>query len=270
MKGKTRMSSHRKTHRLVPLLALSMTLAMPALANAQNRQRQESSGTSARLEINFGSSPHWVAVPGTHVRGISQRSRTDYDVFQYERYYYAYNQQDQRWYRSRHWRGQFSLVDDRYVPRELRMVPRNRWRNYPSAWEDRRSEGGRYNDGRYGGGRYNGGARYQGSGGTSGTIQVTFGRTPRWTGVPGTQVDEIPMAERPGYDVFRYGGSYYAYDNDRWYTSNRESGDFNVIDDRSVPAELSRVPREHWRHYPSAWQSEGQQSVPSGQRNHGR
>jgi len=47
------MRSHRKTHRLVPLLALSMMLAMAAAANAQDRQHQESGGTSGRLEITF-------------------------------------------------------------------------------------------------------------------------------------------------------------------------------------------------------------------------
>jgi hypothetical protein len=130
------MRSHRKTHLLVPLLALSLTLATAASAQAQSRQY--SKGTSARLEISFGTQPHWVAVPGTSVRTISQRDRTNYDMFRYDRYYYAYNHDNGRWYRSRNWRGQFFLIDDRYVPRDLRRVPRNRWRNYPTAWEDGR------------------------------------------------------------------------------------------------------------------------------------
>jgi hypothetical protein len=58
------------------------------------------------------------------------------------------------------------------------------------------------------------------------------------------------------YDVFRYGGSYYAYDNNRWYSSDRESGEFVAMDVRSVPSELSRVPREHWRNYPTTWQDQ--------------
>jgi hypothetical protein len=143
------MRSHRKRHLLAPLLALSMTLATAASVHAQDRQY--SGGTSERLEINFGTQPYWVAVPGTRVRAISLRERTDYDMFRYDRYYYAYNHDNGRWYRSRNWRGQFLVIDDRYVPRDLSRVPRNRWRNYPAAWANDRNQGsGRYQDqGRY-------------------------------------------------------------------------------------------------------------------------
>ena len=230
-----------------------MTLATAASAQAQNRQY--SSGTSARLEISFGTQPHWVAVPGTRVRSISQRDRTSYDMFRYDRYYYAYNHDNGRWYRSRNWRGQFILIDDRYVPSDLRRVPRNRWRNYPSAWEDD---------------RYQGSGRYQDQGSTSGVLRITFGSAPRWMNVQGTRVDEISMSERPRYDVFRYGGSYYAYDNNRWYSSSRESGDFTALDERAVPSELSRVPREHWRSYPTTWQNQGQNRNQSQNRNQGQ
>jgi hypothetical protein len=225
-----------KTQLLLALLALSMTLAMAASVNAQDRQRQGAGGTSVSLQINFGTTPHWVGVPGTRAQAIRQGDRTDYDIFHYGRYYYAYNSHNDRWYRSRRWRGQFILIDDRLVPTELRRIPRNHWRYYPTAWEDRRDRG---------------------SDGSSVTLHVTFGTTPHWAGVRGTRVEEIPLAERPGYDVFRYGGTYYAYNNNRWYMSPRETGDFTVIDDRSVPSELSRVPREHWRNYPQGWQPPG-------------
>ena len=93
----------------------------------------------------------------------------------------------------------------------------------------------------------------RGTSGTSASLQVTFGRTPHWTGVPGTRVKVIRQGERPDYDMFRYGGSYYVYDNQRWYTSRRMRGGFAPMDEHAVPGELSRVPREHWHNYPSGW-----------------
>ena len=222
-----------KMHRLVPMLALGMTLAMAASAHA---------GTSASLQIHFGSSPHWVGVPGTSVREIRQGDRTDYDMFQYGRSYYAYNNGDGRWYSSRRSRGRFIMIDDRSVPSELRRVPRNNWRNYPAAWDDQRS------------------------GGSRATMMVTFGSTPRWTGIRGTRVE---TAQRPDYDVFRYGNSYYAYNNNRWYTSSRGDGQFNAMDDRAVPSELSKVPRDQWHQYPTSWQNQDQDQNQGQGRNGG-
>ncbi len=86
------------------------------------------------------------------------------------------------------------------------------------------------------------------------TLQVTFGTRPHWTTVRGTRVREIRSSERPDYDMFRYGNRYYAYTGDRWYYSNRDRGEYQPIDDREVPRELARVPRDHWHHYPQTWQ----------------
>jgi hypothetical protein len=35
--------------------------------------------------------------------------------------------------------------------------------------------------------------------------------------------------------------------------SRRWNGQFIYVDDRSVPSELSRVPRDHWHNYPQVW-----------------
>lgn len=85
------------------------------------------------------------------------------------------------------------------------------------------------------------------------SLRVSFGTRPSWTSISGTRVEEVTSAGRPGYDVFRYGGSYYAYDNNRWYMSRRQNGNFAMIDNRNVPGELTRIPRDHWRNYPSDW-----------------
>lgn len=260
----------RPNSRLVaPLLAMSMALVLTASASAQDRQydrQYQKSQPGITLQINFGSTPRWSRVPGTQVREIRQADRTDYDIFQYGRSYYAYNHRNDRWYMSRRSRGQFRLIDDRAVPRELRRVPRNHWRNYPASWEDRND---RYDRGRDESSRND---RYdRESDGTSATLRVTFGSSPRWSGISGTRVATVPMEDRRNYDVFRYDNAYYAYDGNRWYSSSRESGDFVVLVDRDVPSELSRVPRDQWRSYPAAWRN-NPNGMPPGQekknRNH--
>ena len=222
------MNTRRRTRLLLPLLALGLTFALVASAHAQDRQHQ--GGTSATLRVSFGTAPHWVDVPGTRVRTIRQGERPDYDMFQYGGNYYAYN--NNRWYMSSHQSGDFAAIDDRSVPSDFSGIPREHWRNYPSAWQER---------------------QHQGPGGTSATLQISLGSRARWMGVPGTRVRMIHEGQRPDYDMFQYGGNYYAYSNNRWYSSRRSSGQFSAIDDRSVPRELSRVPREHWRNYPSDW-----------------
>ena len=88
---------------------------------------------------------------------------------------------------------------------------------------------------------------------TSASLQISFGNAPHWTGIQGTLVSEMRSSERPGYDMFRYGGMYYAYDNEHWYTSRTVRGNYKLIDDRAVPGEFAKVPPGHWKHYPPAW-----------------
>jgi len=229
---------------------------------------QGSDRASASLQINFGSTPRWSNIRGTNVREIRSGGRSDYDIFRYGRTYFAYNHMNQRWYASRNYSGRFMLIDNRSVPRELRRIPRNHWRNYPTAWEDR-SDGSGYRNGngdQYGNrdnGRDYGNRDYGNDGGNYGnrdnygTFQVTFDTAPRWSNIGGTRVEAVYGSNRPSYDLFRYGGSYYAYSNNHWYSSSRESGEFSMMDDRSVPTELSSVPRENWRNYPAAWDNNG-------------
>ena len=237
---------NHKNSFLTPMLALSMTFAIASTVQAQ----------SASLQINFGSQPHWTSVTGTQVQVIRQDERPDYDMFHYNNRYYVYR--DNRWYQSDQWRGSFNYVDTRSVPVELSRVPRDNWRSYPTEWQgqngydrnDNRSDYNR-NDNRS---DYNRNDYNRTSGGTDATLQVTFGSRPRWGSVSGTRVMVLRSRQRPDYDVFRYGNSYYAYSNDRWYMSDRWDGTYRYVDDGSLPRELRRVPRNHWRHYPQGWQ----------------
>jgi hypothetical protein len=123
------MTIHRKAH-LVLLLTLSVALGtVPSVPTA-------SGATDVSIQINFGTAPHWVGVQGTQVQVIRRADRTDYDMFHYGRFYYVYNHNDYRWYRSRAWRGRFVWIDERSLPDELRRVPRQNWRNYPATWHD--------------------------------------------------------------------------------------------------------------------------------------
>jgi hypothetical protein len=223
------MINRRRTHLVIPLLALSVILALAPAIYAQER----AVGTTATLRVSFGTTPHWTNISGTRVEEIPQAERPGYDVFRVDGGYYAYN--NNRWYMSHEDHGDFTAIDDHAVPSELSRVPREHWRSYPSGWEVTASSQG------------------ERSGGAVGTLQVSFGSAPHWVSISGTRVEEMPQAERPDYDMFRIDGSYYAYDNDRWYMSREDHGDFTAIDHDAVPSELSRVPREHWHTYPSGW-----------------
>jgi hypothetical protein len=43
--------------------------------------------------------------------------------------YYLYN--GRYWYRAKGYRGRFAVVDVRYVPRPVLVVPANHWRHHP-------------------------------------------------------------------------------------------------------------------------------------------
>jgi len=224
------MNTRRSRRLLVPLLALGLTLVVAASAGAQDRRYPGDSGTSATLRIMFGSTPRWTSISGTRVEEIRDGERPSHDMFRVNGSYYAYS--NDRWYMSRSDRGDFNMIDDRAVPADLRGVSREHWRSYPRGWSDQ-------ND--------NQGTR------TTASLRITFGSTPRWSSISGSRVEEIREGERPDYDLFRLDGGYYAYNNDHWYSSRTGQGEFIMIDDGSLPDELTRVPRDHWRNYPRGW-----------------
>ena len=87
---------------------------------------------------------------------------------------------------------------------------------------------------------------------TNASLQISFGSAPHWTSA-GYGVRRINDGEGPGYDMFRYGGNYYAYNNDQWYRSRSMRGNYRPIDRRYVPGAFAHVSRNHWRHYPTNW-----------------
>ena len=51
-------------------------------------------------------------------------------------------------------------------------------------------------------------------------------------------------------DMFRYGPYWYVCNDGYWYRARTYRGPFAVIDVRSVPQPIFRVPEHRWRHYP--------------------
>jgi len=230
------MNFRRVTSALLAVLTLGMTLALAAPAQQQDRRDYGTrGGTTATLRINLGSGLLWTSIQGTHVEEIPMNERQGYDVFRYGGRYYAYD--NDRWYVSPQESGDFVAIDDASVPDEFVNIPSDHWRNDPSRWRNRRHPVSAP------------------SPDVSGSLQINLGNSPRWNSVPGTGVRELRDGGPPNYDVFAYGGSYYAYDNNRWYMSNRPDGGFIVIDDRDVPSAFIRVPRDHWRNDPSGWRA---------------
>ena len=50
---------------------------------------------------------------------------------------------------------------------------------------------------------------------------------------------------------FRYGSTYYIYDNGYWYQASRWSGPFIAVDESVVPNVIFNVPRDEWVNYPT-------------------
>ena len=52
-----------------------------------------------------------------------------YDCFRFGAYFYLYN--DGWWYRARRYGGPYRVIEARYVPRPIWLVPKARWRHHP-------------------------------------------------------------------------------------------------------------------------------------------
>jgi len=90
------------------------------------------------------------------------------------------------------------------------------------------------------------GDRYRGS-------NLVFDTRPRMYVIPGTRVY---YARDFDYDVYRYGGYYWAFDEGRWYRASSYRGPWIYVRARTVPRAIYAVPsdyRRHWRGNYSYW-----------------
>lgn len=78
--------------------------------------------------IVYREAPQVILVPGSAVYVVEEDS-FDCDVFRVGTYWYA--QEDGYWYRARSYRGPFTAIDVRRVPRAVFSVPARNWRHHP-------------------------------------------------------------------------------------------------------------------------------------------
>ena len=78
---------------------------------------------------------------------------------------------------------------------------------------------------------------------------ITFQNVPRMVVVPSTRVTRVtdPACKA---DLFRFGGTWYAYAAQHWYRADDVSGPYRVLDARKVPRAVLFVPPMHWKHHP--------------------
>jgi hypothetical protein len=117
-------------HRAIPLLlsAVALTIAVSA--------RPSSAAVSADVNVHVGPrpapvvvfdrEPDVVLVPRTHVYAVAG---LDYDLYRFGAYWYMNDRG--YWYRARSYRGPFSSIEYRYVPRSVVVVPA-RYRQHPA------------------------------------------------------------------------------------------------------------------------------------------
>lgn len=238
------MSLRKKLALLAPALALGLALAAVPSAHAQ---------VSGSFNVWFGTTPHWTYVNGTRVEVIRSDEAPDYDIFRYNGRYYVYN--DNRWYSSDRPTGDYSYVYDvRSIPIELRQVPRSYWRVYPSYWsdDDVRDDRSYGRDRDYDRDRsYDRDRDYDR--GQPMTFRIDLRHRPRFVPVRGSSVMVIASQDRSDYDMFKYRGNYYVYEDGRWYMSTHWRGPYNYIRPSEVPASFTRVPRNLWLTYPAEW-----------------
>lgn len=259
------MNSHSNLRAWLPMLALALAAAATApAAQAQNGNydRGQYRAPSPPL-VEFQYRPQWVSVTRNNVLMVRANERPNYDMFSYGSNFYIYDRG--YWYRSSRWDGSYVAIDPRDVPVVFHDVPAAEWRSYPSGWAYNNNPNGNnpneQHDGQYNGqynGQYDGRVRDDGYYDVSSAPmppQLYFKKNPRWVTVSGTRVLMLSPRDRQDYDMFRYGSSYYIYDNGYWYRSNRSNGTFVAIDARAVPSVFYQVPATKWRNYPPSWRT---------------
>lgn len=78
---------------------------------------------------------------------------------------------------------------------------------------------------------------------------LRFQRRPQMVVVPGTQVYYIQDSDYSDYDVYRYGGYYFAFSDGRWFRASSYRGPWIYVRGRSVPRQIYMVPTDYRRHW---------------------
>ena len=79
--------------------------------------------------------------------------------------------------------------------------------------------------------------------------EISFQKVPKMVVVPATRVTRVTDAACKA-DLFRFGGTWYAYAARHWYRADDISGPYHALDARKVPRAVLFVPAMHWKHHP--------------------
>jgi hypothetical protein len=243
------------------LVALGIMLSLQvAQARADRFSATLSVGDPYQGTLTFRTAPDMMLIPNTNVYTV--RGNTDYDLYRYDGWFYLVD--DGNWYRAQSWRGPFTHIEMRSVPRTVVSIPTGYRRTWSSTvtttddWRDNSNTdtGWRNTDRDAGTRRYvvretrtfRPGQRYRGP-------YLTFRTQPRMTLVPGTRVFYV-RDDRFDRDLYRYGSNWYYVENGIWYVSDSWRGPFYTTRWRNVPVTLRRLPSTYRRTWTFARESD--------------
>jgi hypothetical protein len=196
--------------------------------DTRNRDLPAGYWASART---FGTKPDMTSIPGTGVRYA--RRAPDFDLYRYRGTYYLMD--DGVWYRSSTWRGPFLSIRVGSVPDPVLNVPRG----YRRYWESSAADERPYRRDR----RDRRDRDYRDDRDDRDTRTWSSGRTlasqPRMYVMPNTSVF-VPRDEL-GFDLYRFGTTWYVLDDGGWYRSETWRGPYLYIRANAVPVEVRRI-----------------------------
>jgi hypothetical protein len=82
------------------------------------------------------------------------------------------------------------------------------------------------------------------------SVQISVGHRPPLVVVPGTPVYYAPNL---AYDYFAYGGRFFVYEQDAWFTAAAYNGPWMVIGLERVPRPVLGVPVKYYKAPPKHW-----------------
>lgn len=117
-----------KTMRILAGCALATLFALPAAAATNLNVSINLSNAPPPPVVVVQHAPRTVWLPESRVYVVDDPDFDD-DYFQCGGFWYVYR--SNYWYRARTWRGPYSVIEHRYVPHSVMIVPANHWKRHP-------------------------------------------------------------------------------------------------------------------------------------------
>lgn len=193
-------------------------------------------------DLGFNDEPRLVSVRGRS--GVHYVQDSDFDVYRRGNTWYMNYNGD--WYRASSYRGPWTFVGYRAVPREVTTVParyRKHWRNAKDVHYTYRQNRA---SGRYGDTSANTtlriGDRYRGP-------NLGFYEQPNLIRIPRTSVYYTMDSD---HDIYRHGNYWYMNHNGDWFRASSYRGPWIFVGYRTVPTQVLTVPTQYRRGWSDA------------------